>query len=68
MKPMSEKNRAYPLKVCSTCRHWSYKYKGLCSRLNQGVGKFWTCEEWQSASNLPLPQARGVEASGPSAP
>ena len=40
---------ARPLKVCSTCRYWSYKYKGLCSRLNQGVGKFWSCEDWMAA-------------------
>jgi hypothetical protein len=35
-----------PLKVCHTCRYWSYRYKGLCLRLEQGVGKFWTCEDW----------------------
>ncbi len=38
------KNR--PLKVCHTCRHWIYKFKGLCERTNQGVGKFWYCEDW----------------------
>ncbi len=39
-----------PLKVCHTCRHWIYKYKGLCERLGQGVGKFWHCEDWTEAA------------------
>lgn len=43
-----EKNR--PLKVCHTCSHWIYQYKGLCERLGQGVGKFWFCEEWVPAA------------------
>ena len=45
------KNR--PLKVCHTCRHWIYKYKGLCDRTNQGVGKFWYCAEWTEAPAAP---------------
>ena len=62
---MTTNLKARPLKVCSTCRHWSYKYKGLCSRLNQGVGKFWTCEKWLAAADHPLPQTRRPEAPGP---
>lgn len=38
------------LKVCCTCAYWSYRYKGYCHRLEQGVGKFWICEEWLAAS------------------
>ena len=48
---MTANQQARPLKVCSTCRYWSYKYKGLCSRLNQGVGKFWICEDWTGADD-----------------
>jgi len=47
---MPEKDEKRPLKVCHTCRHWIYKYKGLCERLGQGVGKFWFCEEWVPAA------------------
>ncbi|MFA5110657.1 MAG: hypothetical protein WC443_04550 [Desulfobaccales bacterium] len=54
-----------PLKVCSTCRHWTYKYKGLCTRLNQGVGKFWTCEEWTAAAGHPAPEGPETSAAGP---
>lgn len=43
MSKASDTNR---LKVCCTCRHWSYKYKGFCHRLEQGVGKFWMCQDW----------------------
>jgi hypothetical protein len=67
MRPMSGKNQPRPLKVCSTCRHWSYKYKGLCSRLNQGVGKFWACEAWLAAADRPMPQARRT-GPGPTTP
>ena len=42
-----------PLKVCHTCRHWIYKYKGLCERLGQGVGKFWFCEDWTESKGKP---------------
>jgi hypothetical protein len=41
--------KARPLKVCSTCHYWVYRHKGLCTRLNQGVGKFWRCEDWAAA-------------------
>jgi hypothetical protein len=52
------------LKVCHTCRHWSYTHKGFCARINTGVGRFWMCEEWAAAE----PQESGQEnpaASGP---
>jgi len=47
---MPEKDEKRPLKVCHTCRHWIYRYKGLCERLGQGVGKFWYCEDWAEAT------------------
>jgi hypothetical protein len=56
-----------PLKVCSTCRHWTYKYKGLCTRLNQGVGKFWICSDWVAAEARPPAEGRTAAAAGPSA-
>ncbi len=43
---MANQDPIRPLKICHTCRHWVYKYKGLCERLGQGVGKFWYCAEW----------------------
>ena len=52
-----EKNR---LKVCCTCRFWSSHYKGFCHRLEQGVGKFWICEDWTAVAaetEEPLPQS-----------
>ena len=42
-----EKSR---LKVCCTCSFWSYQFKGFCHRLEQGVGKFWRCEDWSAVS------------------
>ena len=42
-----------PLKVCHTYRYWSYRYKGLCLRLQQGVGRFWTCEDWAATPAEP---------------
>jgi hypothetical protein len=56
------------LKVCSTCRHWSYRYKGLCARLNQGVGKFWSCAEWLAEAEDSLPASRPGEAAGSTTP
>jgi hypothetical protein len=53
-----EKSR---LKVCCTCRFWSYQYKGFCHRLEQGVGKFWICEDWTAV-------AAETEATSPEAP
>jgi hypothetical protein len=57
-----------PLKVCSTCRSWSYTYKGLCARLNQGVGKFWSCEDWSAAADRPGAVAPGDKAPPPKPP
>ena len=59
---MAVNRKIRPLKVCSTCRDWTYKYKGLCTRLNQGVGKFWLCEDWAAADDRLLPAAPGAEA------
>ena len=60
--------KAQPLKVCSTCHYWVYRYKGLCTRLNQGVGKFWRCEDWTAAGDRPAAPAPGAEAPIPTAP
>ncbi len=46
-----------PLKVCQTCHHWSYEFKGLCRRLGQGVGRFWTCEDWTEKAGSAQPSA-----------
>jgi hypothetical protein len=67
-EPMAVNREARPLKVCSTCRYWVYQYKGLCTRLNQGVGKFWICEDWQAIEESPLPAAPGSAAPGPPSP
>jgi hypothetical protein len=48
---MPAKKGERPLKVCYTCRYWSYQFKGLCERLGQGVGKFWICEDWCERSD-----------------
>ncbi len=45
---MPAKKEERPLKVCSTCQHWTPKYKGFCDRLQQGAGKFHICEGWSS--------------------
>ncbi len=50
---MPLENQERPLKVCHTCRFWSYKYKGFCQRLGQGVGRFWVCAEWAAAGGQP---------------
>jgi hypothetical protein len=47
---MSRASDTSQLKVCCTCSHWSYKYKGFCHRLEQGVGKFWMCEDWTAVA------------------
>jgi len=60
--------KARPLKVCSTCRSWAYTHKGLCARLNQGVGKFWRCEDWAAADDHSLPAAPGADAPTPPTP
>ena len=59
---MTIKFKTRPLKVCSTCHFWVYRYKGLCTRLNQGVGKFWQCEDWVAADDRPLPATPGTKA------
>jgi len=59
--------KAHPLKVCSTCHYWVYRYKGLCIRLNQGVGRFWRCEDWAAAGDRPAAPAPGAEAPTPPA-
>jgi hypothetical protein len=61
---MPRRLKAHPLKVCSTCHYWVYRHKGLCTRLNQGVGKFWVCENWAAADVA----APGAEAPTPPAP
>lgn len=35
-----------PLKICRTCRYWSWKAKGVCSRHDRAAGAFWSCAEW----------------------
>ncbi len=57
---MSKNNESGRLKVCCTCAHWSYKYKGFCHRLGQGVGKFWMCEDWSPVAA----DAEGVPSGG----
>jgi hypothetical protein len=59
---------ARPLKVCTSCNYWVYRHKGLCTRLNQGVGKFWLCENWAAADDRPLPLALGNKAPIPPSP
>ena len=63
---MTVKQEARPLKVCSTCRYWVYRYKGLCTRLNQGVGRFWLCEDWAAAADRLVSAA--PEAPAPARP
>lgn len=46
---MLENDEKRPLKVCHTCGHWIYTFKGLCQRQGQGVGKFWFCKDWTEA-------------------
>ena len=67
---MPTKKRERPLKVCHTCRYWSYKYKGFCERLHQGVGRFWICEDWTEAAEGPdqPPEADRPGAAGPPRP
>ncbi len=56
---MVPENETSQLKVCCTCSYWSYKYKGFCHRQEQGVGKFWVCEDWSAvAAEASLPEAQ----------
>jgi len=50
-----------PMKVCHTCRYWSTKLKGYCHRLEQGVGKFWICEDWVARE-----EGKNASEAGPS--
>jgi hypothetical protein len=65
---MAVNRKLHPLKVCSTCHYWVYRYKGLCTRLNQGVGKFWRCEDWAAADNRLVTPAPGAPAPIPPRP
>ncbi len=47
---MSATKEKRPLRVCSTCRHWTPKLKGFCDKLQQGAGKFHICEGWSDAA------------------
>jgi len=49
------------MKVCHTCRYWSTKLKGYCHRLEQGVGKFWICEDWVARE-----EGKNASEAGPS--
>ncbi len=46
---------------------WSYKYKGLCARLNQGVGKFWPAKTG-AAADRPSPLPGRTRAEAPTTP
>jgi len=64
MTAESDKNQ---LKVCCTCNFWSYRYKGYCHRLEQGVGKFWVCEDWEAVpaeTEETLPDATQTNRAG----
>jgi hypothetical protein len=50
---MTPKQKGFTLKVCRTCRYWSDKHKGLCTRVQQGVGQFWMCEDWLEIPAIP---------------
>jgi hypothetical protein len=63
MKLMTANPESRPLKVCSTCRYWVYRYKGLCTRLNQGVGKFYICEDWTAPEAQTAAAPRAAAAS-----
>jgi hypothetical protein len=67
---MPTKKGERPLKVCHTCRYWSYRYKGFCQHLNQGVGRFWICEEWRGPAEdiHHLPETGNAAAAGPPDP
>jgi hypothetical protein len=54
---MALKQKGFTLKVCRTCRYWSDKHKGFCTRVQQGAGQFWMCEDWlEIPDNPPNPQ------------
>jgi hypothetical protein len=52
------------LKVCRTCRYWSDKHKGICTRLQRGAGQFWMCAEWlELPDDSAKPRERGEQGS-----
>ena len=60
---MALKKRGYTLKVCRTCRYWSDKHKGVCTRLQRGAGQFWMCDEWlEITAGSAAPQEKGDQA------
>ncbi len=65
---MPENSDTGKLKVCCTCSFWSYQYKGFCRRLEQGVGKFYICEDWNAvaadAGESPSDAQKGSQAIG----
>jgi hypothetical protein len=63
---MPTKKGERPLKVCHTCRYWSYKYKGFCEHCHQGVGRFWVCPDWTAAEEAKHqpPEAERAGAAG----
>jgi hypothetical protein len=64
---MTLKERGFTLKVCRTCRYWSDKQKGVCSRLEQGVGQFWMCEDWTEITPSPANARESGEQEAPGA-
>jgi hypothetical protein len=50
------------MKVCRTCRYWSDKHKGTCTRIDRGAGQFWVCDEWLEVSDDPgYPPEKGIQ-------
>ncbi|MDD2902864.1 MAG: hypothetical protein PHU44_10575 [Syntrophales bacterium] len=64
---MNLKKRGSALKVCRTCRYWSDKHKGTCTRLQRGAGQFWMCDEWlEITANAGVPQENDEPEGAPS--
>jgi|GEM_PF-1174284 hypothetical protein len=62
---MTPKEKGFTLKVCRTCRYWSDKHKGICTRVHQGAGQFWICDDWlEIPDNPPHPQENGEQKGG----
>ena len=52
------------MKVCRTCRYWSDKHKGICTRIGRGAGQFWMCDEWlELPDDTAIPQEKDDQAS-----
>jgi hypothetical protein len=61
---MKPKKRGAALKVCRTCRYWSDKHKGICTRIGRGAGQFWMCDEWlELPDDTAIPQEKDDQAS-----